>query len=255
MCHFGVHAYHLGVVQRLDKGEHGADGGQVEVAAWLVGLRLQGKTQPVALILDVACKKVEYLPKPLQRIERTFAGICLGALSPTPDDVRLGAQFGAQVDGAHGLLQRIGAHSRVVAREGPVAEGGVGEQIRGCHRHDQPGLAERLTERRYDPVTLGRRSIDRDEVVVVQVDAVGAEPGQQVDERFRRAGRAYGRAERVAPDVADCPQAEGEAMIGRGTVWVSHMRGRADRERAELQEDKGARSHLLGRGPALACQG
>ncbi len=64
-------------------------------------------------------------------------------------------------------------------------------------------------------VALGGRGVDRHQVVVVEVDAIGADLGQQVDDLDRRTRRAHRLAEGVAPGVADGPEAEGE-LIGRG---------------------------------------
>ena len=62
------------------------------------------------------------LAEALDRVARVAVGVGLRALAPAPEDVDLGAQLRAQVDGAHGLLQGEGAHRGVGRGEGAVAE-------------------------------------------------------------------------------------------------------------------------------------
>src|SRR5256885_7201205 len=48
--------------------------------------------------------------------------------------VRRGAELDPQIDGGHGLADGVGAHARVVAREGAVPEHRIREQVRRGHR-------------------------------------------------------------------------------------------------------------------------
>ena len=59
--------------------------------------------------------------------------------------------------------------------ERTVLECRIGEQVGGRHRHHDAGVGERPREITDDAIALGGRGIDRDEVVVVQVDAPGAD--------------------------------------------------------------------------------
>ena len=60
------------------------------------------------------------------------------------------------------------------------------------------------------------------EVVVVEVDAVRAELGEAVHRLDRVERRARLVAERIATDVADGPQPEGEAVRRCRCVWILH---------------------------------
>ena len=142
----------------------------------------------------------------------------LGAFAPAPEDVDLGAELHAQVDGVHGLLQGIGAHLGVVAGEGAILEDRVAEQVGGRHRHDQAGLGQRLAEVLLDRFRFGGGGVDRDQVVVVEVDAVGADFAQQVDQLGRGLGLAHWRRQTGRAAIADRPQAKGEFVFGFGGV-------------------------------------
>jgi hypothetical protein len=62
-------------------------------------------------------------------------------------------------------------------------------------------------------VALGGCGVDRDEVVVVKVDAPGARLREHRDGVNRPQRVADGVSERVAPAVADGPQAERESVF------------------------------------------
>src|SRR5213078_3724248 len=58
------------------------------------------------------------------------------------------------------------------------------------------------------------------EIVVVQIDAVGAELCQLADDRGGGKRWPHRLAERVAPRIADGPQPEREVMLGPGLISV-----------------------------------
>ncbi len=89
-----------------------ADGRQVDVAARLVGLGLQRELQVVLLVAHVVAEEVERVAEALQASSGFLAASVSDALAAAPEDVDLRAQLDAQVDGAHRLLQRVGAHLR-----------------------------------------------------------------------------------------------------------------------------------------------
>ena len=70
---------------------------------------------------------------------------------------------------------------------------------------------------------LGDR-VARYEIVVVEIHAVGAELRELLDDSRRRDGGTHRIAERVAADIADGPEAEGELVLrARGVdVFVGH---------------------------------
>jgi len=221
--HFRIDADHFRVIKRGDEAEHGPGRRQVEIAARLVGLGFQGELEVVALAERVVAHEVERLAETLSGVERASAGVGLGALAPAPEDVDLRAQFHAQVYGAQRLVQGVGAHGGVVGSESAVFESRVGEQVGGGHRHDQPGLGQRPLEVGDDALALGGRGVNGHQVVIVEIDAIGAHFGQQVHDLHWRERIAHLHTERVAPPVAHRPQAEGEFVPRLGIV-VAHAR-------------------------------
>ena len=188
----------------------------------------------------------------------------LGAFAPAPEDVHLRAELDAQVDGVQGLLQGIGAHLRVIAGEGAILEDRVAEQVGGRHGHDQPGIRQRLAEVLFDRFGFGGRGVDGDQVVVVEVDAIGADFAEQVDQLGGGFVGAGGGAKGVGAAIADRPQAKGEFVLGLGGI-VSHLgsflSGVSGEFNGGFQERTliraGADQHLVGAGlqaPALGLR-
>ncbi len=230
----GVHPDHLGVLERLDEGQHRADRGQIDVGPRLVRLGLEREPQVVALITHVAAQEVEGVGVPPEGGQRILRRIGLHALSPAPEDVGGGAELHAEIDGAHRLLERERAHTRVVRREGPVAEHRVAEQVRGGHRHDEAGRIQRLAEVGHDLIALVRARVDRHEVVVVQVHSPCADLGQELDELDGREHLARGIPEGVEAGVTDRPQPEREPVLLCGFVRhgdIALLRARRFRRR------------------------
>ena len=115
-----------------------------------------------------------------------LAGVGFDAFAPAPEDEHFRAQFDALVDAADHLLQGVGAHLRVVRGERAILERRVGEQVGRRHRHFEPGVGQRLLEILEDVGGFGGRGVNRDQVVVVVVDAVSANFRQQMDDLDRR---------------------------------------------------------------------
>ena len=140
---------------------------------------------------DVLAEEVDRVAEPLDRLLRVLRRVRLDALASAPEHVRLGAELHAEVDRAHGLLQRVRADARVVARERAVAKDRIAEQVRRRHRHLHARVVERRLELAHDPIALGRRRVARHEIVVVQVHAIRAELARA----FRRceSARSTGR--------------------------------------------------------------
>ena len=91
----------------------------------------------------------------------------------------------------------------IVADENAILVKWVAEQVGGCHRYFDTGVIQCLAELLLDD--LGRRGIDRDQVIVMEVDAVRADLAKQV-KQFRRGFEAAGRAAKGgAPDIAYRP--------------------------------------------------
>src|SRR6266516_4824338 len=222
VCHLGVEPDHFGVIERVDERQHVASRGEEDVAARLVGLRLQGESQVVALRADVIAQEVDGIAVPSQRATRVLGGIRLDPLAAAPEDVHGGAELDPQVDGRQGLLQGVRAHPRVVAGERTVSKGGVGEQVRRRHRNPEAGGLERRLELPHDPVALAGGGVHRHEVVVVQVHAVGTQLGELVNDSGGRDRRADRLAERIAARVPHRPETEREMMLRLRRVRVLH---------------------------------
>ena len=102
----------------------------------------------------------------------------------------------------------------VVAGERPIAERGVGEQIGGRHRHDQTCIGQGLLKIAHNLVTLGGRGINRHKVVVVEVDPVGADFAQEVDDFDGGKGVPHSFAKGVTAGIADGPEAKSKFVFG-----------------------------------------
>ena len=216
----GIHAHQLRVVEGRDEPEIGAGGREVDVAARLVRLRLEGEAVVVAVGDRVLAQEVQRLAEPPDGDVGAPAAVRLGPLAPAPHDEDPGAQLGPEVHRPHRLLHREGPNRGVVGGERAVLEGGVGEQVRGDHGHDEAVVAARLPELAHDAVALGRGRVDGHEVVVVEVHAPGADLAEQRYELDRGQPRPDRLAERVAAGVADRPQAERELVLRTRSVGI-----------------------------------
>jgi hypothetical protein len=158
---------------------------------------------------------VERKPHVLGRVGfRTFAS--------TPHHVDRCAELDAQID----RVERLGAgpppHRGVVGRERTFLEHGIREQVRRRHRHLHARVVQGAAEPLQDRLAFGGRRAGRDQVVVVEVDAVRAELGEALHGLDRIEWRARLVAERITTDIADGPQPEGEALRSRRYVLIVH---------------------------------
>jgi hypothetical protein len=194
-----------------------ADGRQQYVAAGLVGLGLDGEPHPVALVDRVLREQVDPLAVAVEGCTDVLGEVDLRALATAPEHVDLGPQLGGQVHVLHDLAQRVPAHAAVVAGEPAVLEDRVTEEVGRHHRHDQAGLGERRPELVDDALPLGPARPRRDEVVVVEGDAVRPQLGQLVHRLHAGQDRAGRLTEQVARLPADGPQAEAELVVAGGS--------------------------------------
>src|SRR6185312_12607707 len=67
---------------------------------------------------------------------------------------------------------RVRLYARIAGSKCAVFENRIVEQIRRRHRHLHAVIVERLFELTHDAISLSRRSVDRHQIVVVQIDAV-----------------------------------------------------------------------------------
>ncbi len=236
----GVDPHHVGVLEGGDEGQGVTGRRQQDVPARLVGLRLDGEPQVVALVDAVLGEQIQALAIALQRRLDVLGRVDLGALAAAPEHERLRAEVGGQVEIAQDLAQRVPAHAAVVAGERPVLEHRVGEGVGGDHRHDQAGLVQGVLELRDDLVATAGVATERHQVVVVERDPVRAQLGQPVH-RLDRVERTSGRvAERVAGRPADRPQAEGELVVARrGEVHSRRVAGRGPSQSARIGRSAG----------------
>jgi hypothetical protein len=92
----------------------------------------------------------------------------------------------------------------------------VGEQVRRHHRDDEAGLVQRGAEALDPLVALAGVAAERDDVVVVERDAVGAHVGELVHRLDHVDLGAGGVTEGVAGLPADRPETEGELVLASG---------------------------------------
>ena len=84
-----------------------ADRRQQDVAARLVGLRLDGEAQAVPAVLGVLGDQVETLAVAVEGGLDVLGDVVLAALAATPEHERLRAELAGQVDVAQDLAERF----------------------------------------------------------------------------------------------------------------------------------------------------
>src|SRR5207245_5889116 len=108
-----IDADHFGVRQRFDEPEVGRGGRKVDVAARLVRLGLERKTQVVLLVARVLAEKVDRIAKPLDRFDRILGRIDLGALAAAPEDIDSRPPLNSEITRSPWLLQGMRTHARL----------------------------------------------------------------------------------------------------------------------------------------------
>ena len=202
----------LGMGKRLDERQRMADGRQQDVASRFVGLRLDREAQRVAVVGDVLAEQIERLTVALEGGQDVLCAVVLAALAAAPEDEGLRAEFGGEIDVAQHLAQREAANTAVIAGESTVLEHGLGEQVRGHHRHDHPGglQCRRQPADRTPPLLVG--GAEGEQVVIMEGQAVCAKNGQPLDGLDHVDLGAGRHAERVGCGPPHGPQAEGELV-------------------------------------------
>ena len=113
--------------------------------ARFVGLGLQRELEAVAAVDAVFAEIVDGVAQSANGFIRAAAGIGLRAFASAPQDKNLRAQFRAQIHRAHGFLQGISAHFRIVGGKGAIAENRMKEERHGRHGHDDATVLCRLS--------------------------------------------------------------------------------------------------------------
>ena len=181
------------------------------------GFGSRAMTQVVAAVADVRAAEVDGLGVAVEGGAHVLGRVGLHALAPAPHDVDLGAQLGAEVDGVERLGHRVAPHLRVVGGERAVLEHRAGVNRLVVAIGTFMPVSSRAWRKRFTMASRSRgRRAEGHEVVVVEVDAVGAELGQPVHRLDRVERRPHLVAERIAARVADGPQTEGEVVLGLG---------------------------------------
>ena len=151
------------------------------------------------MCLDVAGDGVEALLVAVERGVQVLRPVVLAALAAAPHDEGLGAHLGGEVDGAQHLAQAEPAHAAVVGGEAAVLEDGVAEGVRRDHLDGEAGAVGRVLELTADARPGRVVGVEREDVVVVEGDAPGADLGEPV-------GYSHGsRTGRVGPPNGSVP--------------------------------------------------
>jgi hypothetical protein len=183
----GIDAHHLVVFELGDERQRMTDCGQQDVPAGLVRLGLDREPQAVALIDGVLGEEIDPFPVPVKGSPDVLGEVDLGAFTAAPELVDLSTQLGSQIHIVHDLAQRIPAHATVVAGETAILEHRVPEQVGRHHWDDHAGVGQRFLELVDDPLPLGAARSWRDQIVVVEGDAVGAKTGRVASPNKSRA--------------------------------------------------------------------
>ena len=85
-----------------------------------------------------------------------------------------------------------------------------------------PVIGERLFEVAHDAVSLLGSRVDRNQIVVMEVDSIRAQFAQFLNHGDRTQTRARRIAKRIAAAIANGPQSKGEFVFRFRLVSVSH---------------------------------
>jgi hypothetical protein len=114
--------------------------------------------------------------------------------------------------------------ARVVARERPVLEYRIAEQIGRRHRHNQAVILQSLFKARNDVVALARRGIDRHEIIVMEIHPICPDFTEHIGDLHRRDRLAHRPTKRIATNVSHRPKPKREfqflirSVISHGSV-------------------------------------
>src|SRR6185436_16824775 len=140
--------------------------------------------------------------------------------APTPKHKRPGATFGSEVHGPHSLLQGVSPDPGVIGGESSIAKDRIVKKIDRGHWHYDSVFFARLTKLKHDLVALLSGRIDRHQVVVMEVDAPGADLGQHPHGINRPQCGPYRIAKRIAAAIANGPEAKGKLIFRTWCVFV-----------------------------------
>ena len=210
---FGIHADHLGMIERRNEAEIVSGRRHIDVAARLVGLGFHRKLEAIFLVDVVLAQEIDGVAQMLYSIGAWAARVGLDSLAAAPKNENFRAKFGAEIHRAHRFLHGVGAHFGIARGERAVAKNGMREERNSSHRHDEPVLFAGALEGRDDRVALVRRCVDRNEIVVVQVDAPRADFGEHRDDVVGRNHRTHEIAKGIAPAIPYRPQTKCEFMF------------------------------------------
>jgi hypothetical protein len=121
---------------------------------------------------------------------------------------------------SHHLRQGEPPHLALVRGERAVLEHRMAEQVRGRRGDHQAGLLQRLAERGNPLLPLGRRGIEVEHVVVVEVHAVRAQLRELADRPVSRHRRAHRPAEHVYALPPHRPYPERKVVFPRRHVGI-----------------------------------
>jgi len=96
------------------------------------------------------------------------------------------AQLGRYVEAVHDLLGGIGPDGRIRTGECTVLEDRVVEEVGRGHRRLDAPIGESLLQVAENLVALGGGGIERDQVIVVELEAVAVALGQAANALQRR---------------------------------------------------------------------
>src|SRR5580704_14008716 len=102
------------MVEGGNKSEIVAGGGHIDVAARLVGLRLEGESISITASYAVLAKVIDGFAQAFDGVIGAAAAIRLDTFAATPQNEDLRTQLSAEVHRAQGLLQGVGANLRIV---------------------------------------------------------------------------------------------------------------------------------------------
>src|ERR1035441_2793658 len=196
------------MLELIDESQRVPDGGEEDVSARLVGLRLDGESELVAVVDDIPGEEVERLIVAIEGGADILCGAGLGALAPSPEDHDLRTELSGEIEVVQHLAERKAAHLAVIGCEATIAEDWVRKEVGGHHGDHQPSAFDRLAQTSYRMALLGRRGAEREDVVVVEAHPIGPQFGKPGHRHHRVQRRAHGAAEDVDPLPAHRPESE-----------------------------------------------